>query len=89
MKKFSNRLFLTAMACTMSLLAASCSSTEDEPVNQVKNPEVTYKGNVAYCDKLVFNGNELGDGTQNFHLTGDVTLEKGTYLLKSEFSLKK
>ncbi len=71
---------MASAVCAMSFFAVSCKSTEDEPVNQ--NPEVTYKGNVAYSSGLVFNGNELGNGTQNFHLTGNVTLAKGTYTLK-------
>lgn len=78
----NSRRMLTAMVCVLTLTAASCSSDKEEPYPQDKNPEVTYKGNVAYSNALVFNGNELGNGTQNFHLTGDVTLEKGTYLLK-------
>lgn len=80
--KRTGRRFMTAVACVLCLMAASCSSNEDAPKPQGNNPEVTYKGNVAYSDGLVFNGNELGNGTQNFHLTGDVTLAKGTYLLK-------
>lgn len=77
------RRSVTAIACTLALLTASCSSdNNEEPKPQDNNPEVSYKGNVAYSDGLVFNGNELGNGTQNFHLTGDVTLPKGTYLLK-------
>lgn len=83
--KLSVRRCFAAVACSLSLLAAaSCSSDDDapQPPHHEDNPEVTYKGNVAYSDGLVFNGNELGNGTQNFHLTGDVTLEKGTYLLK-------
>ena len=80
--KRTSRRFMTAVACVLCLMAASCSSNEDAPKPQENNPEVTYKGNVAYSDGLVFNGNELGNGTQNFHLTGDVTLKKGTYLLK-------
>ena len=80
--KHSGRRFLTAAACVLSLMAASCTSNEEEPKPQESNPEVTYKGNVAYSEGLVFNGNELGNGTQNFHFTGDVTLPKGTYLLK-------
>ena len=79
--RFAHRSML-AMACAVALCAVSCSSSEDEPNPAPKDPEVTYKGNVAYSDGLVFNGNELGNGTQNFHFTGDVTLEKGTYLLK-------
>lgn len=31
---------------------------------------------------LVFNGNEIGDGSQEFEVTKDYTLDKGTYLLK-------
>lgn len=80
--KRTGRRFMTAVASVLCLMAASCSSNEDAPKPQENNPEVTYKGNVAYSDGLVFNGNELGNGTQNFHLTGDVTLAKGTYLLK-------
>lgn len=76
------RLFMAATVCAMSMFAASCSSNDDEPAPEGNNPEVTYKGNVAYSSNLVFNGNELGNGTQNFHFTGDVTLEKGTYQLK-------
>ena len=82
MTKQFGRLFMAGTVCAMSLFAASCSTDKDEPEPQDDNPEVTYKGNVAYSDGLVFNGNELGNGAQNFHLTGDVTLEKGTYLLK-------
>lgn len=85
MEKQKSRLaarFFLALACAAALSAASCSSSEDSPTPTPKDPEVTYKGNVAYSDGLVFNGNELGNGTQNFHFTGDVTLEKGTYLLK-------
>lgn len=85
MEKSNKRRFshvLTATACALSLLAASCSSQNDDPVPSGSNPDVTYKGNVAYSNGIVFDGNELGNGTQNFHFTGDVTLDKGTYLLK-------
>lgn len=77
-----SRLSMTAMVCILGIACTSCSS-DDEPVRPAgENPEVTYKGNVAYSDGIVFNGNELGNGTQNFHFTGDTTLPKGTYLLK-------
>ena len=74
---------LTCTALTMSVTMSSCSS-DDEPTAPAKtDPEVTYKGNVAYSDGVLFaGGTELGNGTQNFHFTGDVTLERGTYLLK-------
>lgn len=73
---------MMAATCALSLLATGCSSDGKEPDPTPSNPEVTYKGNVAYSKGILFNGNELGNGTQNFHFTGDVTLEKGTYLLK-------
>lgn len=74
---------LTCTVLTMSAAMSSCSS-DDEPAAPAKtDPEVTYKGNVAYSDGVLFaGGTELGNGTQNFHFTGDVTLERGTYLLK-------
>lgn len=80
--KQHGRHLMMATACALSLFAASCSSNEDDPKPTEENPEVSYKGNVAYSKGLVFNGNELGNGAQHFHLTGDVTLAKGTYLLK-------
>lgn len=61
----------------------SCSTDNDEPVIKPQDPEVEYQGNVAYSKGILFNeGTELGNGAQHFHFTGDVTLEKGTYLLK-------
>lgn len=79
----TGRLLLAASAVATGLAMASCSSN-DEPEQPVPaDPEVSYKGNVAYSRGILFNGGkELGNGTQNFHFTGDVTLEKGTYLLK-------
>ncbi len=62
---------------------AACSSDDNPPAPEFQDPEVTYKGNVAYSAGVLFNeGKELGNGTQHFHLTGDVTLKQGTYLLK-------
>lgn len=78
----TGKCLMAAFAIGASLAMASCSSN-DEPNPAPKDPEVSYKGNVAYSSGLLFNdGKELGNGTQNFHFTGDVTLEKGTYLLK-------
>lgn len=51
--------------------------------NGSTDPEVTYDGTTAYSKGILFkNGTELGNGDQHFVFTGDVTLEKGTYLLK-------
>lgn len=66
----------------MNTVATSCSDDNDEPA-KTEDPEVTYQGNVAYSKGVLFaDGTQLGNGSQHFHLTGDVTLEKGTYLLK-------
>lgn len=69
-------------ALTTGFTMASCSD-DDTDATGITDPEVTYQGNVAYSKGILFNnGTELGNGTQNFHFTGDVTLEKGTYTLK-------
>ena len=69
-------------ALAMNTVATSCSDDNDEPA-KTEDPEVTYQGNVAYSKGVLFaDGTQLGNGSQHFHLTGDVTLEKGTYLLK-------
>ncbi len=80
--KKQGQAFMTYAALAMTIAMGACSS--DEPAkNDGKDPDVTYQGNVAYSDGILFNnGAELGNGTQNFHFTGDVTLEKGTYTLK-------
>lgn len=76
------KLLMTGIVVAAGFMMSSCSSDESAP-SDTKEPEVTYKGNVAYSNGILFNGGtELGNGTQNFHFTGDVTLEKGTYLLK-------
>ncbi len=78
----TGRLLMAALAVAGSLAVCSCKS-DDAPAPAPEEPEVTYKGNVAYSKGILFNGGtELGNGTQNFHFTGDVTLERGTYLLK-------
>ncbi len=81
-RKWGKALMICA-ALTTTVMTVSCSS-DDEPAAPGKtDPEVTYKGNVAYSNGILFNnGTELGNGTQNFHFTGDVTLERDTYLLK-------
>lgn len=81
-KKMKSALVISAAAVALVALT-SCSSENDEPEPPKGDPEVSYKGNVAYSEGILFNqGTELGNGTQNFHFTGDVTLSKGTYLLK-------
>ena len=82
LKKWGQALMMGA-ALMMSVTVISCSSDDELGTSEKTDPEVTYKGNVAYSNGILFNnGTELGNGTQNFHFTGDVTLERGTYLLK-------
>lgn len=79
----SGKMRTIALAIGIGLSAISCSESEEPASPTAGDPEVTYKGNVAYSQGLLFNGgSEIGNGSQNFHFTGDVTLDKGTYLLK-------
>lgn len=79
----AGRALLMCTLLTAGSMLTSCSSDDDPTPAKPQDPEVQYQGNVAYSDGLLFNeGKEIGNGTQHFHFTGDVTLEKGTYLLK-------
>ena len=79
------------MMCTAIAIGNVMSSCSDDTNgenggnggNGSTDPEVTYEGTTAYSKGVLFNnGTELGNGDQHFVFTGDVTLEKGTYLLK-------
>ena len=78
------KISMAILAIGLGLTFTSCSDDDNEKdTPKPADPKVTYKGNVAYSKGILFNGGtELGNGTQNFHFTGDVTLEKGTYLMK-------
>lgn len=80
----TGKLLMASFAVIAGLGMVSCSSDDDSSDKKTfTEPTVTYKGNVAYSDGLLFKeGTEIGNGTQHFHFTGDVTLDKGTYLLK-------
>lgn len=76
------RVFLLSALLTVGGLTTSCSPENSDEL-QPKEPEVTYKGNVAYSTGILFNnGTDLGNGAQNFHFTGDVSLDEGVYNLK-------
>lgn len=80
LKKWGHALMIGA---ALTLVMGSCSSDDEQAKTGMTDPEVTYQGNVAYSKGILFNnGTELGNGTQNFHFTGDVILERGTYTLK-------
>ena len=80
-KKMLSAMTLS-LSVVMGLATVSCSSDEpSKPENT--DPEVIYQGNVAYSKGLLFNnGTEIGNGTQHYHFTGDVTLPKGVYTLR-------
>ena len=83
MKSELKNLCQSLVACaTVAFVMGACTSDDSPAAPDVDNPDVVYQGNVAYSRGILFNGTDLGNGTQNFHFTGDVTLEKGTYMLK-------
>lgn len=79
----TGKLLIAGMVVAVGVITTACSSDDSPAKPENKDPEVTYKGNVAYSSGILFNnGTELGNGAQNFHFTGDVSLPEGTYLLK-------
>ncbi len=66
MKKGIKFLLFAAIA-SISLLSALSCSKEDK---------------VTLDEEIIFNGNEIGNGDQEFEIKGDHTISKGTYLLK-------
>lgn len=82
-KKFGWALMMCA-AMAMGNVMSSCSDDNTGTDNgEDEDPKVTYNGSEAISEGIVFNkGTELGNGDQHFVFTGNVTLKKGTYLLK-------
>lgn len=80
MEKASWALLLTAALASNNMLV-SCDDNGDDLQND--DPIVTVQGTESYSKGILFNkGTQLGNGDQHFIFTGDVTLPKGTYLLK-------
>lgn len=84
MKMEIKRLGWSLMMCAAIAMGSSLSSCSDnEDGNEGNgNPDIFYDGSTAVSNGILFNDNELGSGDQEFVFTGDVTLKKGTYLLK-------
>ncbi len=81
--KIAGRALLMYALLATGGIITSCSSNDEPEPTPTPDPVVEYQGNVAYSKGILFKeGKEIGNGAQNFHFTGDVTLEKGTYLLK-------
>lgn len=70
-QEFSKWLFIASIG----IFAAACSSDNDDPTPE---PEP------SNLQQIIFNTNEIGDGTQDFVIStkGAYTLKKGTYVLK-------
>ena len=82
MNQWAWTLLMGAALLTGSMMAG-CSDNDEPDGADNKDPEVTYKGTTASSTGILFNnGTELGNGDQEFEFTGDVSLKKGTYLLK-------
>ena len=85
MRMLTSQFKWAALLCAALVMgnAMSSCSDDDKPSKTINDPEVTHDGSIAISSGLLFNnGTEIGNGDQNFVFTGDVTLEKGTYLLK-------
>lgn len=69
---------LLVMGLTATTTFTACSS--DDKV--VDDRHWSENGGLKASDDLLFNGNEIGNGDNEFVFTGKQTLAKGTYLLK-------
>ena len=78
----SGRLLMAALAVGAGLAMASCSSNDEPDSPKFTDPEVTYKGTCVGKGHTLQRGQGTRQWHPNFHFTGDVTLEKGVYLLK-------
>lgn len=75
MKAFSKALLAVAAVLAVTPSLTSCSDNNDpEP-----DPVPTGQGDIK---DIVFNGNEIGSGRQEFEVKGKYTLPRGTYILK-------
>lgn len=83
MKKFcffSN--LVIAMFCVGSLVACSDNNDDDEKKGSENEYVWSKDGGLDACNNLLFKGNEIGNGNDEFVFKGKQTLPKGTYLLK-------
>ena len=69
-----------ALALVLPLTFAACS--DDNSVSETDNRNWTTNGGLKAADNLLFEGNVIGNGDQEFVFTGRQTLPRGTYTLK-------
>ena len=66
-----------ALALVLPLTFAACSD-DNEPA-QTEERHWTTNGGLKAADNLLFEGNVIGNGDQEFVFTGRHTLKRGTY----------
>lgn len=69
-----------ALALVLPLTFAACS--DDNSVSETDNRNWSTNGGLKAADNLLFEGNVIGNGDQEFVFTGRQTLPRGTYTLK-------
>ncbi|MDY2778590.1 MAG: hypothetical protein SOU82_01870, partial [Alloprevotella sp.] len=83
MKKIHNFIsgaFVPLAALTLTLGFTACS--DDDKNNITEERHWTKDGGLNAADNLLFDGNVIGNGDDEFVFTGKQTLPKGTYTLK-------
>ena len=68
-----------ALALVLPLTFAACSD-DNEPA-QTEGRHWTTNGGLKAADNLLFEGNVIGNGDQEFVFTGRHSLKRGTYYL--------
>ena len=73
---------LLAMSLATATTFTACS--DDDDTTPAPHPEYNWSedGGLKACDNLLFEGNQIGNGDNEFVFKGKQTLKKGTYLLK-------
>lgn len=73
---------LLAMSLATATTFTACS--DDDDTTPAPRPEYNWSedGGLKACDNLLFEGNQIGNGDNEFVFKGKQTLKKGTYLLK-------
>lgn len=72
---------LAALAC-LSLAATTTSCSDDNSEPATDNRKWSTDGGLKAADNLLFDGNQIGNGDNQFVFKGKQTLKKGTYILK-------
>lgn len=77
-KNWLNWALMASLACALAFVACD----DDDDASQSPSYNYSDDGGLVACDNLLFEGNVIGNGDQEFVFKGKQTLPKGTYLLK-------